>query len=286
MKKLYTLAAAAIALPILFTSCSVYQLNTIASTNTERNEVDGSFVQENDSLKIIYSFNGENAPVSIEIHNKLNEPLLIDWQRSAILYNDSAVSYAGNKAAISGTINGTSYQSSLLASDPYYKNFTFNKSTVNGTITLPQYSDFIPPHAFIKRVPLSLTDVFFENFSDTIYKKVSIPSNEDYSPIKGKRAVFSATNSPLTFSSYLTFGSAGSDKKVSYQQRFYIAELITLPSHPNNTALMEKRGDMFFVSKQTGAGKALAGVGTVVAVSAIATTSVINNNSTHNGGTN
>lgn len=286
MKKLYTLAAAAIALPILFTSCSVYQLNTIASSNTERNEVDGSFVQENDSLKIIYSFNGENAPVSIEIHNKLNEPLLIDWQRSAILYNDSAVSYAGNKAAINGTIHGTSINGISYNNSVYGRDISFNNSTVNGTITLPQYSDFIPPHAFIKRVPLSLTDVFFENFSDTMYKKVSIPSNEDYTPVQGKRAVFTPTNSPLSFSSYLTFGSAASDKKVSYQQRFYIAELIKMPSHPGNTALMEKRGDMFFVSKQTGAGKTLAGVGAIVAVSAIATQAVISNNNNRNGSTN
>lgn len=282
MKKLYARAATTVALPLLFAACSVYQLNTIASTNTERNEIDGSFVQENDSLKIIYSFNGQNAPVSIEIHNKLNEPLLIDWQRSALLYNDSAVSYAGNKAAINGSINGIGFTDRL--NNGLYNSVTVSSAGINGTITLPQYSDFIPPHAFIKRVPLSLTDVFFENFSDTLYKKVSIPADDPQFPVQAKKAVFSQSTTPLTFSSYLTFSSAGSDaKKVSYQQSFYIAELIKMPTHPNNTALMSsQRGDVFFVSKQTGYGKTMTGVGAIVAIGAIAGAGqAINNNNTN-----
>lgn len=259
MKKLYLFYALGVSL--LFFSCSVYQLNTISSNTAEWNEKDGSFVQENDSLKIIYSFAGENAPVSIEIHNKLNEPVTVDWQRSALVYKDSAVSYAGNKAAINGQINGSSLN--------WTRDFSTNWSNLHGSVTLPQYVDFIPPKSFIRRVPLELTNAFFENFADTFYKKIKVPSVETSYSLNGKRAMFSKDNSPLVFSSYLTVSYGNkNEERIAYQQQFYISELLRLSAHPNNTTLLDKkRGDMFYVSQQTGYGKT-ATTGAVVALGA------------------
>lgn len=276
MKKLYLFYA--LGIPLLFFSCSVYQLNTISSSTAEWNEKDGSFVQENDSLKVVYSFAGENAPVSIEIHNKLNEPVTIDWQRSALVYNDSAISYAGNKASVRGLVSGSSFN--------WDNTFSTNYGNINGSVTLPQYIDFIPPKSYIKRVPIELTDAFFENFADTFYKKIKVPAAETNFTVNGKRATFTHDNSPLKFSSYLTVAyGKKSDERVAYQQQFYISELLRLNAHPNNTTLMDKkRGDMFYVSQQTGYGKS-ATVGAVVAISAaaVAGSQYINNNHYRNG---
>lgn len=274
MKKLYLFYA--LGLPLLFASCSVYQLNTISSNTAKWNEKDGSFVQENDSLRIIYSFAGQNAPVSIEIHNKLNEPITVDWQRSALVYNDSAISYAGNKAYIKGDISGSSIN--------WTRDFSSNRASLDGSVTLPQYVDFIPPKSFIRRVPLELTNAFFENFADTFYRKIKVPSVETDYKINGKRALFTASNSPLVFSSYLTLTyNNKEDNKIAYQQQFYISELLRLGAHPSNTTLMDKkRGDMFYVSQQTGYGKTMT-TGAVVAIGAAAVAGSALTN-THNNG--
>lgn len=268
MKKLYLFYA--FGLSMLFFSCSVYQLNTISSNTARWNETDGSFIQENDSLRIIYSFAGQNAPVSIEIHNKLNEPVTVDWQRSALVYNDSAISYAGNKAYIKGDINGSSYD--------WARNFSTTSANLSGSVTLPQYVDFIPPKSFIRRVPLELTNAFFENFADSFYRKIKVPSADADYKLNGKRALFTASNSPLVFSSYLTLTyNNKDDNKIAYQQQFYISELLRLSAHPNNTTLMDKkRGDMFYVSQQTGYGKV--STGAVVAIGAAAIVATNNNN--------
>ncbi|BAV09942.1 hypothetical protein FLA_5995 [Filimonas lacunae] len=239
--------------------------------------MDGRFVQENDSLKIIYSFYGENAPVSIEIHNKLDEPLLIDWQRSALTYNDSAVSYAGNSANLNADINSASYN--------WGTRWSTSNGNINGTITLPQYSDFIPPHSFVKRTPLQLMDVFVNSIPDTAFKKVKLPTNQtDVPTVKGKSVSFTKENTPLVFNSYLTIVSNNSDKKVSYQQQFYIAEIINTNTNPDNIALYDlKSGDRFYVSEKTGYGKTAPTVGAIVAIGAVAALSEsINHNNNNN----
>ena len=58
----------------------------------EKNER-GDFVQENDTVRISYRFWGENAPVTITIYNKLDEPLYVDWGRSALIIDDVATTY-------------------------------------------------------------------------------------------------------------------------------------------------------------------------------------------------
>ena len=77
-------------------SCSTYQVNVLSSTNTTKDDKTGVFNFENDSVKITYSFYGNNAPVSIQVFNKLDKPLYIDWQRSAAIIGDNAVSYMPN----------------------------------------------------------------------------------------------------------------------------------------------------------------------------------------------
>lgn len=71
---------AAVLFSVLLTSCSKYQINMLSSTNAVKDEQTGVFNVENDSVKISYSFYGKNAPVSIQVFNKSDKPLYIDWQ--------------------------------------------------------------------------------------------------------------------------------------------------------------------------------------------------------------
>src|SRR5947209_4687068 len=91
------------------TSCSIYQYATIESSTMNKNEKK-EFVTENDTLRLVYNFNGINAPINITVQNKLNVPISIDWQRSALIVNDTAISYVPGTVNINGNFSGYSYR--------------------------------------------------------------------------------------------------------------------------------------------------------------------------------
>ena len=80
---LYLFVFAALLLGL--SACSSYYYSMLNSNDPvgEKNER-GDFVQENDTVRISYRFWGENAPVTITIYNKLDEPLYVDWAKLTI----------------------------------------------------------------------------------------------------------------------------------------------------------------------------------------------------------
>jgi hypothetical protein len=49
------------------------------------------FVFENDTIRINYSFAGENLPLTITLYNKLLQPIYIDLGRSPVVINNSQI---------------------------------------------------------------------------------------------------------------------------------------------------------------------------------------------------
>lgn len=68
---------------LLFTqgSCSRYQYIRISSDSIAQRETN-SFVMENDSLRVAYSFTGESGALQIGIVNKSASGLQVDWNHS------------------------------------------------------------------------------------------------------------------------------------------------------------------------------------------------------------
>lgn len=48
-----------------------------------------NFVADGDGIKITYSFFGENAPLRINIFNKMLRPIFIDWESSYFYFGDN-----------------------------------------------------------------------------------------------------------------------------------------------------------------------------------------------------
>ena len=75
----YAWLSAALILFLLW-GCSHYQY--IAITDDVHQNKEQQFVIENDTAKIVYSFQGYNLPVTVQIYNKLDQPLYVDWNQS------------------------------------------------------------------------------------------------------------------------------------------------------------------------------------------------------------
>jgi hypothetical protein len=106
---------------------------------------------ENETLKVTYRFSGDHGPVKITIYNKTNEPLEIDWRKSALIMNGNAYGYYSPNLLLNGSVSPDTLR---LA----YNHSFF--SDVKANIYVNEPSHFIPPKASISKIPLSLPRAF------------------------------------------------------------------------------------------------------------------------------
>lgn len=224
----------------LLSSCSTYQMNTLSSTNTVHNERTGEFKLENDSVKIIYSFAGENVPIHINIYNKLNEPIYADWERSAFVMDKKSTSYADGVLQVDGTVSSTSIG----------RRIHYAEGSISAQVTLPQNLTFIPPHAQISKTITNVDSKEFQYIADTLFAKSKVPSGFGGSDLKVKLARFEKGNSPLFFKSYLTLYTLNNNvqKLITYQNDFYVSEAFRSSLGPENFSNFgDNRGDHFYI---------------------------------------
>lgn len=264
MKKLMTLAAAT----LLLSACSKYYVSTLESSNAKKSEERGTFKFENDTLSVTYSFNGKNAPVSIMMYNKLNEPLFIDWQKSALIKGDQAISFSGKEIKIRADIYGSSYPDIIGEG-------SIQRSSLNASIALPETNNFIPPKSSVTKTPLLLAERHnYRKVPNDAFEKAFIPVSNGPG-VWGRTATFTPENSPLSFKSYLTFYTEKDNKRQEFfmVQDFYLSNLTKSFSNPKNfSSLNNKPGNVFYNEESTGYGKAMTGIGigTLVAAGAVA----------------
>lgn len=255
----------------VITSCSRYQVNLISSTNTNKNQQTGDFEFENDSVKIAYSFYGPDAPVAVSIQNKLDKPLYIDWQRSALVIDGKAISYAGDKIAVNGNIDAQT-DSYHYNNNPAFSNPSYTTGSINAVASLPKNTTFLPPHSQSSNTSVRLTKGFL-NIPDSAFHKVRMVQTykDTVSLTKVKTANFTGENSPLKFKSYLTLYILNGNelKPATYEHTFFVSRSLTTTVNPKDLREFNKqRGDYFINSKATGYSKAITGVGVAAAVGA------------------
>jgi hypothetical protein len=107
--------------------------------------------------------------------------------------------------------------------------------------------DFLPPHAYVTKELIGITNQALESLPDSIFSRKSLQSMEGYSQVK--LASFTADNSPLVFKSYLTLMVGDTlAKPMSCQHRFYVSELVKTDLPPQ-MFLGDTRADRFYVIK-------------------------------------
>jgi len=243
---------------VLFSSCSTYYVSKINSPDATKDLISGDFVIENDSMRIVYNFFGENAPIRIDVQNKLAEPLYIDWQRSSLILGEHAISYMGDDIVLNGVTSSDGFS---------YRLFNDWRSSSEsgafmGTATLPRGVTFIPPHAKVEQTQLQLSDIHFENIPRSSYKQMSL-TKFDGTVQKVQVSNFSGEESPLSFRSYLTFyvrdDSSDKPKRITFEHHFYVEEVMKMNAKPSNLlSYRNSNGDIFFIRKVKGRGVALA----------------------------
>jgi hypothetical protein len=234
------------------TGCSTYQYATVSSSLSNQNSE--AFTAENDSVKIVYAFSGQDGPVEISIYNKLQIPLYVDWSQSALIVDNNRKSYVNKNSTINAELNGT---------ETRWMNSTTQNGTLKGTITSHEVSGFIPPQAWARESQLTLKSDFFKFPNQTTGKEMKRVSG-----VIVKSVSYSREHSPFSFRSYITISTqADFSAPLHFDHEFWVSEITQTQSAPRNFPIQANR---FYIKKTDNTGAYIlvgaAGVAAVVFV--------------------
>ena len=240
-------------------SCSSYYYSVLESNDTigEKNG-NRDFVIENDSVFISYCFYGEDAPISITVYNKMDEPLFVDWQRSALIIDDVATSYYQEKAPIQGQTESSYSGDAYRWNRNYSITDGYSSGSFAGEIALPKGVSFIPPKSKVESTPLRLSNFPFDQIPKDQYTRQKFAkSNSSVVTVRVKK--FTEEDTPLAFRSYLSLYTADQDngkrKYSTFESSFYVSQLIKTGnvSPASFDAGKKQAGDFFYVHNVKGA---------------------------------
>lgn len=233
-----------------FASCTSYRYMKVDAPEMARTEQNG-FISEKDSLQVAYNFFGSNGPVQMEIHNKTDKAVMLDMNRSALVMNNKATTFHSGDIKLSGTSSGSSLDLT--------RNWSIERGSFSATGTQQPNALFIPAHSFVTLTPLNLTTAFTDTIPKSQFRKTSLAfATGGTAP--ALYINFSRDQSPMVFSTHLTFITSDTERK-EYTQRhnFYVAEVIKTSFRPDNLEYSSLyNGDKFYISRTRGAGVATA----------------------------
>lgn len=238
---------------ILLCSCSKYQYVYLGSHLQHDN--DYNYFNSNDTFGIKYSFHGENCPITIEVHNKLNKPLFVDWNKSAIILDNQ-------------TLNLGEYVTPPLK--PFPEEPLSKDSAALYTRLQVEYSgnnhetvSYIPPKSYISAYTLDLTSKFFDFLPQDSMVNVKLASYNG--SVRVKRYFYNEATTPFRFSIYLTLSTHQTfNNPLVSNQSFWISDII-----PTLSALTLSSGNQFVMSEETNTGKILGVTGGLAILTAL-----------------
>jgi hypothetical protein len=217
---------------VLFSSCLAYQHVRLTSNAPLTNE--SEFMVENDSIRIIYSFLGKGGQIHLQIFNKLNKPLTVDWSKSALIKNDQSYSLWKDEARL----NGTSTEFNIIPQNEVVNSV----SNFEGKIVKKDKVTFIPPQS----------KIVFNGYT-VQWKLFDVPEQGGEKikvyTLEGKRRAtkysFSKEDSPLSFRIFLSFSmDEGNKSPFQIDKPFWVSDYFT--SYTSPSALGIHPGNQFF----------------------------------------
>ena len=227
-------------LSLFFSSCgSTYFYSKVSTLDEETFQTDdGDFIFEKEDYLVAYWFKGYNAPIFINVYNKSDEPLYVDWNKSLLVRDSVPMLYRGTVDVVSGdsdhvlekvkTVNGKEVV------------------TIEDLGHLPRDVSYIPPQSRVTFKSNALSDFKYPESTDFYLKKGKTQDkNGLWSDIQTLN--FTSEKSPLKFQSLLTLYNK-SQPEISVLNNFYISNLIrTKGFDPSRLPQsMNDRGDWFY----------------------------------------
>lgn len=205
---------------ILAFICTSYTNQQILKTISPQLEVrNGYYTFENDKVKLVYNLWADRGMFAFVLHNKLNEPLYINWEESALYLNGTNVDYRRSGPA-------TNYDMDTMGQSVAY-NFTWAERLLN--TTLGAYSPpteaitALQPKAMLAMAKYRLIDldIYMEGAD---HEKAC---EGEQKTAKVMKRSYTVDNTPFAFSNYMLLSNTPTFEKTdTLLHDFWINEII------------------------------------------------------------
>lgn len=178
-------------------------------------------VLENDTLALRYNFSSERGQMRISIVNKLDQPLYVDWKRSAFIIGQDKLDYWYDIANVD------------LTSSSFTGRYSrYSLGSITGTIAKEDAVTFIPPRTKIDKQQF----VVFPNGTLRLPGTPEVVQEKSKSDLARRKPIavsvfnYSVDQSPLQFRNYLTL-STDKDFKTEFHidTKFWASDVRVLP---------------------------------------------------------
>jgi len=248
----------------LIAGCSVYQQVSVAGDAPQNDH--SEFIVENDTISIIYSFHGRGGDISIDLFNKLNKPLYVDWRKSALIIEDESFSLWKDEASLNGV------SSTIQVTDD--EGVSYSDGFMGGSLIKNETISFIPPYSRIVANNYNLNAPIF-NLPKEQGKKITFYTS-DGDEIKGRKFSFTPEDSPYIFRIFLSISTEDSFKNpVHFDHSFWVSDYVQSSADPKKFDIYF--GNQFFNEQTNTTGNAIfygALIGAIVLGGAAAETPV------------
>lgn len=241
---------------VLLSGCNVYQHVRLDSDVPQNDQ--SEFLTENDSLSIIYSFNGQSGPIYMEIFNKLNKPFYVDWSKSALIVEGQSYSLWKDEARMSGT----STQFEVITQNGVPGSI----GNLDGTIVKNDKVTFIPPLSRVVINSFALQDHFFLAPEEAGVKTKLHTLNGIKKAVKYS---FAKEDSPMNFRIFLSLSMDDRfEKPLQIDNTFWVSDYFITSASP--AALNVFPGNQFYNMKISSMNRAIY-MGSIIGATAVGT---------------
>jgi len=223
---------------LCISSCTVsWQYITLDSHEVTK-DASKRFAWENDTLRLVYDYNGYGGPIWVSISNKTDKPMYINWKKSALIKGGYATSLFQPNVQMSGSFDAS-------------RGYTGTTGTLVGSFSVPEGMDFIPPASSITRsVDLLLTKYPVARDKLTGHPTTLKVKGKRYDRSSYQLYSFDEPSSPMQFKTYLTFVLDGdSAREFAVNHSFYASEVILARPGPQYFGEYKRGGDVFYLAK-------------------------------------
>jgi hypothetical protein len=230
MKKLRLLLL--LSVTALLSSCYHLHLQVFETKPTsEKIAQNGeSYVFDNDSVRITYSFWGDMGVLSYTLENKLNRPIYIDWKSSSFINNGKKIDYWEDQVITNTVTTGRSDGVSYRIPFTYQQLTAYSgqSESISNTVTQkPEKTSFIPPHSRIDKNLFLIYPYSYYNLTcQTAIPEIVPRSDKARKKTTVYGVVYETQNTPITFRNYITYTfSEGSTPLYSIDNGFYVSSI-------------------------------------------------------------
>lgn len=248
---------------LFFSSCgSTYFYSKVSSLDDDIFQTDeGDFISERDSFQVSYWFKGYNAPIFINVYNKSDKPLYVDWNKSMLVRDGVPMLYRGTMDVVSGESDHVLEKVKIVNGQEIV--------TLEDLGRLPRDVSYIAPQSRVTFESNGLVDFKYSESADIHLKRGKTQDKSgQWSDIQTLN--FTSENSPLKFQSLLTLYSK-TDPEISVLNNFHISSLIkTKDFNPDRLPQsMGDRGDWFYLERKSKNNQFFEVVGGVILVGVV-----------------